>query len=218
MLSPFCCKSSSTQRGDDSSFSWTSLVKSPAPRTLCLGDPTLSRTNQVISVSMCETVLCATKSATKPPNTKTLACMYLQEEPSTPPSDQPPGDTDEATNPDEFTQVNSHHTYMFQKTGRKLNVVSIGNHEFTGLDVVTYLGKESSNHSPGQMEAFKTQVMTSSFPFMTLVDYHFCSYPRHESPCKEHKCPAHPHLHSTLDQSYQNHLTTSLQECISEPN
>ena len=94
---------------------------------------------------MCETVFCATKSTTKPPNTKTWACMYLQEEPSTPPSDEPSGDSDEATNPDEFTQVNAHQTYKFLI------------HEFTGLDVVAYLGKGSSNHSPGQMEVFKTQ-------------------------------------------------------------
>ena len=67
---------------------------------------------------------------------------------------------------------------IIQKTGRKLNVAGIGNHELTGLDVVTaaytfksssgkvvgifheyaYLGKGCSNHSPGQMEVFKTQV------------------------------------------------------------
>ena len=34
-----------------SSFSWTRLFKSPTPRTSCLGDPTLSRINQVISVT-----------------------------------------------------------------------------------------------------------------------------------------------------------------------
>ena len=38
-----------------SSLSWTCLFKSPTPRTLCLGDPTLAKGNQVISVSMCET-------------------------------------------------------------------------------------------------------------------------------------------------------------------
>ena len=53
---------------------------------------------------MCETVFCATKSATKLLNTKILACMYLQEEPSTPPSDGPSGDMNETPNPDEFTQ------------------------------------------------------------------------------------------------------------------
>ena len=96
---------------------------------------------------MCETVLCATKSTTKPPNTKTTwACLYLQEEPSTPPSNQPSGDTDEATDPDEFTHVNAHHTYRSQC-----------NHEFTGLDIVAYLGRGSSNHSPGPMKVFKTQ-------------------------------------------------------------
>ena len=119
--------------------------------------------------------------------------MYLQDEPSTPQSEEPSGDTEEATNPDESTyltmvhmslshgtedssdidkvlsincQVNAHHTYRFahkqssllqhqliniesnggsavsdmrilQKTGRKLNVVGIGNHELTGLDIVT---------------------------------------------------------------------------------
>ena len=67
---------------------------------------------------------------------------------------------------------------ILQKTGRKLNVVGIGNHEFTGLDVATaacpfqsssgnfvcifheyaYRDKGSSNHSPGQMEVFKTHV------------------------------------------------------------
>ena len=56
-----------------SSFIWISLFKSPTPRTLCLGDPTLSRINQAISVPMCETVFWAIKSATKPPNTKTRA-------------------------------------------------------------------------------------------------------------------------------------------------
>ena len=59
--------------------------------------------------------------------------MYLQEEPSTPPSDEPSRDTD------------AHDTYRSQC-----------NHEFTGLDVDAYLGKGSSNHSPGSMEVFKT--------------------------------------------------------------
>ena len=58
--------------------------------------------------------------------------MYLQEEPSTPPSDEASEDTEEATDPGEFTQVNAHHTYRSQC-----------NHEFTGLDVVAYLGKGS---------------------------------------------------------------------------
>ena len=59
---------------------------------------------------------------------------------------EPSGDTDEATNPDELTQVNAHHTSRFQC-----------NHEFTGFDIVAYLGEGSSNHSPGPMEVFKTQ-------------------------------------------------------------
>ena len=69
---------------------------------------------------MSETVLCATKSATKPPNT------------STPPSDEPSRDTD------------AHDTYRSQCS-----------HAFTGLDVVAYFGKGSSNHSPGPMKMFK---------------------------------------------------------------
>ena len=77
------------------------------------------------------------------------------------------------------------------------------NHEFTGLDVFTYLGKGSSNHSSGPMEVFKISIYD---PGGLL----FCSCPRHKSPCKEYMCPAHRHLHSTLDQSYQNYLTTSL--------
>ena len=117
-----------------STFCWTSFFKSPTSSTSCFGDPTLAKINQVISVSMCETVLCVTKCATKPPNTKTWACMYLQEEPSTAPIDEPSRDTD------------AHDTYRSQC-----------NHEFTGLDVVAYLGKGSSNHSPGPMEVFKTQ-------------------------------------------------------------
>ena len=81
--------------------------------------------------------------------------MYLQEKPSTPPSDEPSGDTDETTNPDEYTQVNANHTYRFQC-----------NHEFTGLDVVAYLGKGSSNHSPGSIEVFKTQA--DVLPFLLI--------------------------------------------------
>ena len=57
----------------------TTFFKSPTSNTLCFGDPTLANLNQVISVSMCETVFCVTKSPTKPPNTKTWPCMYLQE-------------------------------------------------------------------------------------------------------------------------------------------
>ena len=76
--------------------------------------------------------------------------MYLQEEPS---SDEPLGDTYETTNLYKFTQVNAHHTYRFQC-----------NHEFTGLDAVAYLGKESSNHSAGPMEVFKTQPDDKSIP------------------------------------------------------
>ena len=60
--------------------------------------------------------------------------MYLQEEPSTPPSDEP------------LRDANVHHTYR-----------SHCNHEFTGLDVTAYLGKGSSNHSPGPMKVLKTQ-------------------------------------------------------------
>ena len=59
-----------------SSFSWTSLFKSPTRRPLCLGDPILAKLNQVIPVpkdtlnkyfitellSMCETEYCAIKS------------------------------------------------------------------------------------------------------------------------------------------------------------
>ena len=60
--------------------------------------------------------------------------MYLEEEPSTFPSNEPSRDTD------------THHTYRSQC-----------NHEFTSLVVVAYLGKGFSNHSPGPMEVFKTQ-------------------------------------------------------------
>ena len=100
---------------------------------------------------MCETVLCVTKSATKPLNIKIWARMHIQEEPFTPPSGEPSGDTNETTNPDKFTQVNAHHTYRFQC-----------NHDFTSLDVVTYLGKGSPNHSLGQMKVFKTQADNKS--------------------------------------------------------
>ena len=146
-----------------SSFSWTSHFKNPTPRTLRLGDTTLSRITQIISVSIFATVFCATKSAIRPLTTKTWACMYLQKEPSTPPSDKQSGDTDEATNLDNFTQVNAHHTYRFQC-----------NHEFTGIDVVAYLGKRSSNHYPGPMEETKAADKPISFydpgglPFLVI--------------------------------------------------
>ena len=74
-------------------------------------------------------------------------------------------------------QMNSHLTYSFahkhmrilQKTGRKLNVVGIGNHELTGLDAVTDACplKCSSGQVFGIfpeydcLEVFKTQVMTA---------------------------------------------------------
>ena len=67
---------------------------------------------------------------------------------------------------------------IIHKTGRKINIIGIDNHEVTGLDIVTaaglystqlgtivgifheyaYLGKGRSIHSPPQMEYFKTLV------------------------------------------------------------
>ena len=41
-----------------SSFSWTSLSKSPTSSTLCFGDPTLAKLNQV--KLLCETEFCIT--------------------------------------------------------------------------------------------------------------------------------------------------------------
>ena len=43
-----------------SSFSWTSLFKSPTSRTLCCGDHTLAKLDQV--KLLCETDFCITKS------------------------------------------------------------------------------------------------------------------------------------------------------------
>ena len=43
-----------------SSFSWTSLFKSPTSSTLCFGDSTLAKLNQV--KLLCETEFCITKS------------------------------------------------------------------------------------------------------------------------------------------------------------
>ena len=68
--------------------------------------------------------------------------------------------------------------HVIHRTYRKINIQGIGNHEVTGLDVVTaatllntsqgkvigifneyaYLGKGSSIHSSGQLEWFKTNV------------------------------------------------------------
>ena len=68
---------------------------------------------------------------------------------------------------------------VINKTGRKTNIVSIDNHELTGLDIVTtatlisknkgpivrifneyaYYGKGKSIHSPGQMEWFKVKIL-----------------------------------------------------------
>ena len=42
-----------------SSFSWTSLFKSPTSSTLCFGDPTLEKLNQ--AKLLCETDFCITK-------------------------------------------------------------------------------------------------------------------------------------------------------------
>ena len=81
-----------------SSFSWTSLLKSPTSSTLCFGDPTLAKLNQV--KFLCETELCITKyiplcdpvvhtGTTFLLTYKTLLRkpkMYLQDKHSTPPS------------------------------------------------------------------------------------------------------------------------------------
>ena len=73
---------------------------------------------------MCETVLCVTKSATKPPNAKTWACGVM-----------------------------NHQEILIPITPTGLNAIM----KFTGLDVVAYVAKGCSNHSPGPMEMFKTE-------------------------------------------------------------
>ena len=92
-----------------SSFSWTSLFKSPTSSTLCFGDPTLAKLDQV--KLLCETEFCITKSiplcdpvvhtgTTFLLTSRTLPHkpkMYLQDKPSTPPSEVPSGETEEAT-------------------------------------------------------------------------------------------------------------------------
>ena len=99
-----------------SSFSWTSLFKSPTSSTLCFGDSTLTKLNQV--KLLCETEFCITKytplydpvvhtgttflltSKTLPHKPKT----YLQDKPSTTPSEVQSEETEEAT-PIHLTKV-----------------------------------------------------------------------------------------------------------------
>ena len=117
--------------------------------------------------------------------------MYLQEEPSTPPSDEPSKDTD------------AHDTYWSQC-----------NHEFTGLDVDAYLGKGSSNHSPGSMEVFKTQADDKSISI-----YDHCGLPilltpkaiitmqRKQVPCLSTSTFYHgPKLSELLDHIFSGYL------------
>ena len=92
-----------------SSFSWTSFFNSPTSSTLCFGDPTLAKLDQV--KFLCETAFCITNSiplcdpvvhtqTTFLLTSKTLPHkpkMYLQDKPSTPPSEVPSGETDEST-------------------------------------------------------------------------------------------------------------------------
>ena len=92
-----------------SSFSWTSVFKSPTSSTLCFGDPTLAKLDQI--KLLCETDSCITKSVplcdpvihtgtTCLLTSKTLPHkpkMYLQDNPSTPPIEVPSGETEEVT-------------------------------------------------------------------------------------------------------------------------
>ena len=92
-----------------SSLSWSSCFKSPTSSTLCFGNSTLAKLNQL--KLLCETEFCITKSiplcdpvvhtgTTFLLTSKTLPHkpkMYLHEKPSTPPSDLPSGETDEST-------------------------------------------------------------------------------------------------------------------------
>ena len=92
-----------------SSFSWTSLFKSLTSSILCFGDPMLAKLDQV--KLLWETVFCITKSlplcdpavhtgTTFLLSSKTFphkSKMYLQDKPSTPPSEVLSGNTEEAT-------------------------------------------------------------------------------------------------------------------------
>ena len=91
------------------SFSWTSLFKSPTSSTLCFGDPTLAKLDQVKllcdtdfgitkSIPLCDpivhtgtTFLLISKTIPHKPK------MYLQDKPSRPPSEVPSGETEEVT-------------------------------------------------------------------------------------------------------------------------
>ena len=99
----------SPRREMASSFSWTSFFKSPTSSTLCFGDSTLAKLNQV--KLLCEIEFCITKSVRLcdpvahtgttflltskmlPHKTK----MYLRDKPSTTSSEVPSGETEEAT-------------------------------------------------------------------------------------------------------------------------
>ena len=89
-----------------SSFSWTSLFKSPTSSTLCFGDPTLAKLNQV--KLLCETEFCITKyilictpvvhtGTTFLLTSKTLPHKPKMYKHSTTPSEVQSGETEEAT-------------------------------------------------------------------------------------------------------------------------
>ena len=123
-------------------------------------------------------------SATKPLNTKTLPhnpkkfSIYLQTEPSTTPSEEPPGDIEEATNPDELTHLTMIHKSLSQQTedaSEIYKVLSINCHvnvhhtyRFAHcLDVVTQHG--FSNPALIQMLEFFLNMITLKYPRHKLM-------------------------------------------------
>ena len=157
-------------------------MKSPTASTLCFGDPTLAKLNQV--KLLCETDFCITKSiplcdpvvhtGTKFLLTsKTLPHkpkMYLQDKPSTPPREVPSGETEEATSI-YLTKVYKSLSHGIEDTSAFDQVLSI-NWQMNAMLLTQVPCLVTSTFYPGSKLLALLDNTFAEYLFLCLIDAH----------------------------------------------
>ena len=150
------------------SFSWTSLFKSPTSSTLCFGDPTLTKLNQV--KLLCETEFCITKyillcdPVVHTGTTFLLTCKTLPHKPkmykhSTTSSEVQSGETEEA--------IPTHLTKVYK-------LLSHGTEDTSAFDQVLYINWQMNAMLLTKVPCPITSTFDAGSKLLALLDHTFC--------------------------------------------
>ena len=162
-----------------SSFSWTSLFKSPTTSTLCFGDPTLAKLNQVKLLH--ETEFCITKficlcdpvvhtGTTFLLTSKTLSHMPKMYKHSTTPSEVHSGETEQAT-PTHLTKLYKSLSHGTEDTSAFDQVLSI-NWQMNAMLLTRVPCPITSTFYPGSKLLALLDHTFAEYLFLCLIEAH----------------------------------------------